>query len=98
MKYRDVEYAIVQGLGRQLWRWSFVLDGQARTGQAATKAEAVAEAERAGAEEVEAGPAKSQMKKPDWAPGSSQIIFAQWATSTQWATLSKGERRRLFKT
>jgi len=46
-KYRDVEYTVVQGLGRPLWRWGFVLEGTAVTGQAATKAEALAEAERA---------------------------------------------------
>jgi hypothetical protein len=47
LKYEDVEYTVVQGLGRQLWKWGFVLDGKAVTGQAVTKAEAVAEAERA---------------------------------------------------
>jgi hypothetical protein len=47
MKYRDVEYTVVQGLGRQLWKWGFAIEGRALTGQAATKAEVVAEAERA---------------------------------------------------
>jgi hypothetical protein len=47
LKYRDVEYTVVQGIGRQLWRWEVALEGKALTGQAATKAEAVAEAERA---------------------------------------------------
>ena len=47
MRYRDVEYTVVQGLGRQLWKWVFALDGKPTRGQAATKAEAVAEAERA---------------------------------------------------
>jgi len=47
LKYRDVEYTVVQGIGRQLWKWGLVLEGKAVTGQAATKAEAVAEAERA---------------------------------------------------
>ena len=47
MKYRDVEYTVVQGIGRQLWKWGVVLEGKALTGQAVTKAEAVAEAERA---------------------------------------------------
>jgi len=47
LKYRDVEYTVVQGLGRQLWKWGFVLEAKAVTGQAATKAEAVTEAERA---------------------------------------------------
>ena len=47
LRYGDVEYTVVQGLGRHLWKWGFVLEGTAVTGQAATKAEAVAEAERA---------------------------------------------------
>lgn len=47
MKYRGVEYTVVQGIGRHLWKWGIALDGKAVTGQAATKAEAVAEAERA---------------------------------------------------
>jgi hypothetical protein len=47
MKHRDVEITVVQGLGRQLWKWGFALEGKAITGQAATKAEAIAEAERA---------------------------------------------------
>ena len=47
MKYRDIEYTVVQDLGRQLWKWGFVLGTKAVTGQAATRAEAVAKAERA---------------------------------------------------
>ena len=47
LKHRGLEYNVVQGLGRQLWKWGLVLEGTAVTGQAATKAEAVAEAERA---------------------------------------------------
>ena len=43
MKYGDVEYTVVPGLGRL----GLVLEGTAVTGQAATKAEAVADAERA---------------------------------------------------
>ena len=47
LKYRDVEYTVVQGIERQLWKWGFALEGKAVIGQAATKAGAVAEAERA---------------------------------------------------
>ena len=47
MRYRDVEYTVVQGIGRQLWKWGLVLNGKCLTGQAATKPQAVAEAERA---------------------------------------------------
>ena len=47
MKHRDVEFTVLQGLSRQLWKWSTSLNGIAIQGQAATKAEAIAEAERA---------------------------------------------------
>jgi hypothetical protein len=46
MEYRGVEYAVVQGIGRQLWKWAASIDAKPLTGQAATKSEAVAEAER----------------------------------------------------
>jgi len=48
MRYRDIEYTVVQGIARQLWKWdvSFEASSPLR-GQAATKREAVAEAERA---------------------------------------------------
>jgi hypothetical protein len=47
MKHRDVEITVVQGLGRQLWLWSVVIGTVLIKGRAATKAEAMAEAERA---------------------------------------------------
>ena len=47
MRYRDVNYTVVQGEGRQLWKWSFALHDKPHTGEAATKAEAVSQAERA---------------------------------------------------
>ena len=47
MKYRDVEYTVVQGIERQLWKWSFSLEGLFLGGQAASRAEAVTKAERA---------------------------------------------------
>jgi hypothetical protein len=48
MKYRDVDYTVVQGIGRHIWKWSVAFDAsRPTTGQAATKAEAVSEAERA---------------------------------------------------
>jgi hypothetical protein len=48
MKYRDIEYTVVQGIGHQLWKWSVSFDtGLSVRGQAAIKSEAVAEAERA---------------------------------------------------
>ena len=47
MRHRDIEYSLVQGLGRQLWKWSASVADMVITGQAATKSEAAAEAEKA---------------------------------------------------
>jgi hypothetical protein len=47
LKYRDVEYTVVQGIERQLWKWAISVDGIFIKGQAVTKAAAVAAAERA---------------------------------------------------
>jgi hypothetical protein len=48
MRYRNTEFSVVQGIGRQLWKWSVSFDSNhSATGQAATKPEAAAEAERA---------------------------------------------------
>ena len=55
MKYRGLDYTVLQGIGRQLWKWR---DGKALTGQAATKAEAAAEAERA----IDGGLAPKKLK------------------------------------
>ncbi len=46
--YRDIEYTVVQGLVRNVWKWSINLDTDHRTaGQAMTRAEAISRAERA---------------------------------------------------
>jgi hypothetical protein len=48
MKHRDIEYTVVQGIGRHIWKWSVAFNADhTEAGRAATKAEAVAEAERA---------------------------------------------------
>ena len=47
MKYRDVDYTVVQGIGRGVWKWGLAIDGKALTGHAASKAKAVENAERA---------------------------------------------------
>jgi len=43
MKYRHIEYTVVQGLGRQVWKWGFELETKVGRDQS----EAVAKAERA---------------------------------------------------
>ena len=63
MKHRDVEYTIVQGLGRQLWKWTVTIKGVALRGQAATKSEAIADAERAIDRAL--APKKLRLVRPD---------------------------------
>jgi hypothetical protein len=47
MKYRNIEYTVVQSIERAVWKWSASVAGVVITGQAAIKSEAVVEAERA---------------------------------------------------
>jgi hypothetical protein len=47
MNYRGIEYSIVQGLGRNVWKWSASVAGVAISGQEPIKKAAVAAAERA---------------------------------------------------
>jgi hypothetical protein len=37
MEYRDIEYAVVQGIGRHLWKWSASVADVVITGQAHSK-------------------------------------------------------------
>jgi hypothetical protein len=47
MEYRDIEYAVVQGIERGVWKWSASVAGVVILGQAPSKSAAVAEAENA---------------------------------------------------
>ena len=47
MKYRDIEYSVVQGIGRHLWKWSASVADVVITGQAHSKSAAAVEAEKA---------------------------------------------------
>jgi hypothetical protein len=47
MKYRDIEYTVLQGIERGVWKWSASVGGVVITGQAAIKSKAVAAAEKA---------------------------------------------------
>jgi DNA-directed RNA polymerase alpha subunit len=47
MKYRGLEYTVVQGIERGVWKWSASVAGVVLVGKAETKPEAVAAAEKA---------------------------------------------------
>jgi hypothetical protein len=47
MEYRGVEYTVVQGVGRGVWKWSASVANLLIMGQAASRPSAVAAVERA---------------------------------------------------
>jgi hypothetical protein len=47
MEHRGVEYAIVQGIGKHMWKWTAWVGGAVVSGQAHTKQAAVGSAEKA---------------------------------------------------
>jgi len=47
MEYRGIEYSVVQGIRRNLWKWSASVANVVITGQSYNKSEAVVEAEKA---------------------------------------------------
>ena len=47
MKYRGIEYTVVQGIARQVWKWSVSVAGVVINGRAKTRSDAVTNAERA---------------------------------------------------
>jgi len=47
MRYRDIEYTVVQGIRRGVWKWSASVTGVVINGHAAIKSEAVVAAEKA---------------------------------------------------
>jgi hypothetical protein len=47
MRYRDIEYTVVQGIERGAWKWTASVAGVVVMGQAAGKSQAVTAAEKA---------------------------------------------------
>src|SRR5713226_2762607 len=73
MKYRGVEYTVVQGIGRHVWKWSVSLDtGVSVGGRTAIKSEAVAEAERAIDRAL--APKKLRLVQPNTERGRSALL------------------------
>jgi hypothetical protein len=63
MKYGDIEYNVVQGIERKAWKWSASFEGITVHGQAETKADAIAETQRAIDRKLT--PKKVRLVKPD---------------------------------
>jgi hypothetical protein len=47
MEYRGIEYAVVEGIGQHMWRWSASAGGAIVTGHAHSKQAAMVAAEKA---------------------------------------------------
>jgi hypothetical protein len=47
MKYREIEYTVVQGIERRHFKWGFTFETKPVTGRAETRAGAVAKAQQA---------------------------------------------------
>jgi hypothetical protein len=45
-EYRGTEYAVVEGIGRHMWKWSAFVGGAVMTGQAHSKQAAMVSAEK----------------------------------------------------
>jgi hypothetical protein len=46
MEYRGTEYAVVEGIGRHMWKWTAWVGGAVVSGQAHTKQAAVVSVEK----------------------------------------------------
>ena len=69
LKYRDIEYRVVQGVERHLWKWSASVADVVITGQARSKLAAVVEAEKTidralALKKVRLVPPKGEMNTP----------------------------------
>jgi hypothetical protein len=47
MEHQGIEYTVVQGIERGVWKWSVSVAGMVVTGQEETRSEAIAMAEKA---------------------------------------------------
>ena len=62
MEHRGVEFSVVQGLGRNLWRWYLTVDGVWLSGEADTQPAAIAQAQGAIDRAISLGPAGNRPK------------------------------------
>jgi hypothetical protein len=47
VEHRSIEYAVIQGIERGVWKWSVSVEGMLVAGQEQTRAEAIAAAQKA---------------------------------------------------
>jgi hypothetical protein len=61
MEYRDIEYSVVQGIQRGVWKWSASVAGVVIIGQESTKSAAVVAVEKA----IDRALAPTRMRRDD---------------------------------
>jgi hypothetical protein len=71
MEYRDIEYTLVQGIGRRLWKWSATVSGVKISGQGSTRDEAIADAEKAIDRALT--PKKRRLERKHFGHGNSRL-------------------------
>jgi hypothetical protein len=70
MEHKGIRYNIIQGIERHAWRWSVSVESMLVTGQAETRSDAIAAAERAidkamKAKKVRVFPPKNPLNETD---------------------------------
>jgi hypothetical protein len=61
MEYRDIEYTVVQGIERRVWKWSASVEGAIVMGNEQTRSAAVAAAKNA----IDRAVAQKKVRRPD---------------------------------
>lgn len=60
-EYRDIEYTVVQGIERRVWKWSASVEGSIVMGNEQTRSAAVAAAKNA----IDRAVAQKKVRRPD---------------------------------
>ena len=64
-RYRGIEYSVVQGIERRLWKWAATVAGTKISGQDSTRDEAIEKAKKAIARATQKQPRRLLMEKID---------------------------------
>jgi hypothetical protein len=66
MRYRGIEYSVVQGIERRLWKWAATVAGTKISGQGSTRDEAIEKAKKAIARATQKQRSKQVIDGEDW--------------------------------
>ena len=94
MKYRGIEYTVVQGIARQVWKWSVSVAGVVINGRAKTRSDAVTNAERAIDRAL--APKKRRLVTSDIPRGKyigEAVAVGSIAAISEWCSTMRGRYR-----